>query len=95
MASGIHTTIKTGTPSLPPIAIILYCVKCRAKKAVSIFQRVAMKNGKPAIKAKCPTCGTGMYKIGNLQDSDLTTPDINLIKKQPSLRSYLESLLHR
>jgi len=23
-----------------------------------------MKNGKPALKGKCPVCGTGMYKIG-------------------------------
>jgi len=23
-----------------------------------------MKNGKPAMKGKCPTCGTAMFKIG-------------------------------
>jgi len=23
-----------------------------------------MKNGKPAMKGKCPVCGTGMYRIG-------------------------------
>lgn len=42
----------------------MYCVKCRAKKEVSNAEKVTMKNGKPAQKAKCPTCGTGMYKIG-------------------------------
>jgi DNA polymerase II large subunit len=26
-------------------------------------QRVTMKNGRPAMKGKCPTCGTGMYRI--------------------------------
>jgi len=43
----------------------MYCVKCRAKRDVNDFQKVTMKNGKPAMKAKCPVCGTGMYKIGS------------------------------
>ena len=42
----------------------MYCVKCRAKKDVSDVERVTMKNGKPAMKAKCPDCGTQMFKIG-------------------------------
>ena len=42
----------------------MYCVKCRAKKDVGSVERVTMKNGKPAMKAKCPDCGTQMFKIG-------------------------------
>ena len=42
----------------------MYCVKCRAKKEVANPQKVTMKNGKPAMKATCPTCGTQMFKIG-------------------------------
>lgn len=42
----------------------IYCVKCRAKKEVSDYEEVTMKNGKPAVKAVCPTCGTKMFKIG-------------------------------
>ncbi len=42
----------------------MYCVKCRAKKEVANPEKVIMKNGKPAMKAKCPTCGTQMFKIG-------------------------------
>jgi len=42
----------------------MYCVKCRAKRDVDNPEKVTMKNGKPALKAKCPVCGTGMYKIG-------------------------------
>ena len=43
-----------------------YCVKCRAKKEVDDekVERVTMKNGKPAMKSKCPDCGTTMFKIG-------------------------------
>jgi len=37
-----------------------YCVKCKAKK--EIVEEV-MKNGRKAIKGKCPTCGTVMFKI--------------------------------
>ena len=42
----------------------MYCVKCRAKKEVANPEKVTMKNGKPAMKEKCPDCGTGMYRIG-------------------------------
>lgn len=42
----------------------MYCVKCRAKKEVADPERVTMKNGKPALKGVCPTCGTKMFKIG-------------------------------
>jgi len=41
-----------------------YCVKCKAKKEMANAQQVTMKNGKPATKGKCPSCGTTMYKIG-------------------------------
>ncbi len=40
-----------------------YCVKCKAKKVMANAEKVTMKNGRPAIKGKCPDCGTGMYKI--------------------------------
>ena len=42
----------------------MYCVKCRAKKEVSDPENITMKNGKKAIKAVCPDCGTKMFKIG-------------------------------
>ncbi|MDP8261060.1 MAG: DUF5679 domain-containing protein [Candidatus Kappaea frigidicola] len=40
-----------------------YCVKCKAKKEMSDSEEVTMKNGRKALKGKCPTCGTGMYRI--------------------------------
>ena len=45
----------------------MYCVKCRAKRDDPNAEKVTMKNGKPALKGKCPVCGTGMYKIGAAQ----------------------------
>lgn len=43
----------------------MYCVKCRAKREVSNPEKVTMKNGKPAMKGKCPVCGTSMFRIGS------------------------------
>jgi Zn finger protein HypA/HybF involved in hydrogenase expression len=40
-----------------------YCVKCKAKKEISDAVDETMKNGRKAIKGKCPTCGAGMFKI--------------------------------
>jgi len=40
-----------------------YCVKCKAKKPISDGIEETMKNGRKAIKGKCPTCGTVMFKI--------------------------------
>ena len=40
-----------------------YCVKCKESKETADAQEVTMKNGRPAVKGKCPACGTGMYKI--------------------------------
>ena len=40
-----------------------YCVKCKAKKEISEAVEETMKNGRKAIKGKCPDCGTVMFKI--------------------------------
>jgi hypothetical protein len=40
-----------------------YCVKCKAKREISNATEVTMKNGRPALKGVCQTCGTGLYKI--------------------------------
>ncbi len=40
-----------------------YCVKCKAKKEMVEAQEVEMKNGRKAMKGKCPDCGTSMFKI--------------------------------
>jgi uncharacterized Zn finger protein (UPF0148 family) len=40
-----------------------YCVKCKAKKEIMAAVEETMKNGRKAIKGKCPACGTVMFKI--------------------------------
>lgn len=43
--------------------MIGYCVKCREKREMVNTEKVTMKNGKDAVKGKCGTCGTGIFKI--------------------------------
>ena len=40
-----------------------YCVKCKHKREIDNGEEVTMKNGRKAMKGKCGTCGTGMYRI--------------------------------
>ena len=40
-----------------------YCVKCKAKKEITDAKEVTMKNGRRALKGKCPDCGTSMFRI--------------------------------
>jgi len=41
-----------------------YCVKCRKKRDMVNPTKVTLKNGKPAMKGKCPVCGTSLFRIG-------------------------------
>ncbi len=40
-----------------------YCVKCKSKKEIQDAKEVTMKNKRKAVKGKCSSCGTGMYRI--------------------------------
>lgn len=40
-----------------------YCVKCKTSKEIKDEEKVTMKNGRLAVRGKCPDCGTGMYRI--------------------------------
>lgn len=53
-----------------------YCVKCKAKKEIVDAVEEVMKNGRKAIKGKCPTCGTVMFKIlgGKASSAASATP---------------------
>ena len=40
-----------------------YCFKCKTKREIANPVEELMKNGRKAIKGKCPTCGAVMFKI--------------------------------
>ncbi|MDD5084547.1 MAG: DUF5679 domain-containing protein [Candidatus Omnitrophica bacterium] len=40
-----------------------YCVKCKAKKEIQDAKEDVLKNGRRALKGKCPTCGTTLCRI--------------------------------
>ena len=39
------------------------CVKCKAKKEMKDAEKVTLKNGRNAMKGKCPDCGTSLFRI--------------------------------
>lgn len=41
-----------------------YCVKCRKKQEIMDPQETKLKNGRPAVKGKCPVCNTNVFRIG-------------------------------
>jgi Zn finger protein HypA/HybF involved in hydrogenase expression len=51
-----------------------YCVKCKAKREISDGVEETMKNGRKAIKGKCPVCGTVMFKILGGKAAPAATP---------------------
>ena len=46
------------------MAVSGYCLKCKTQRDIRDPQAITMKNGKPATKGSCPTCGTTIFKIG-------------------------------
>ncbi|MDP1854252.1 MAG: DUF5679 domain-containing protein [Candidatus Omnitrophota bacterium] len=40
-----------------------YCLKCKLKKEMKDEEQVTLKNGRKAMKGKCPDCGTVMMRI--------------------------------
>jgi len=40
-----------------------YCVKCRKKVDMSNGKEETLKNGRRAMKGKCPVCGTNLCRI--------------------------------
>ncbi len=42
-----------------------YCMKCRTKREMKNPEKVTLKNGRPATRGTCPTCGTKVFRIGS------------------------------
>ncbi len=42
-----------------------YCMKCKQKREMKSTEQIQMKNGRPATRGVCATCGTKMFKIGD------------------------------
>lgn len=43
--------------------MIAYCLRCRTKREAVDVDDIVMKNGKPALRGRCPECGTNMYRL--------------------------------
>ena len=51
-----------------------YCVKCKTRKEIAQALEETMKNGRKAIKGKCPTCGAVMFKIISSKVNAIASP---------------------
>lgn len=49
------------------MALVGYCVKCKAKKEMVNPQEGVTKNNRIITKGTCPDCGTKMSLIGGLK----------------------------
>jgi Zn finger protein HypA/HybF involved in hydrogenase expression len=54
-----------------------YCVKCKAKKEIADAIEERMKDGRKAIKGKCPNCGTEMFKIISGKETKMAVAQAN------------------
>lgn len=60
-----------------------YCVKCKSKKEIADAVEEVMKNGRRAIKGRCPTCGTVMFKILGGKGSAASNPSASTPSQEP------------
>lgn len=42
----------------------IYCLKCKDHREITDPEQVTMKNGRPAVKAKCVKCASTVFRIG-------------------------------
>lgn len=63
-----------------------YCNKCKVKKEIVDAVEVIMKNGRKAIKGKCPTCETVIFKIigGKVAQNPQAEKEKNAVTDIPS-----------
>ncbi len=41
-----------------------YCMKCRKTVEIKDAKEIALKNGRPAVRGTCESCGTKVFRIG-------------------------------
>ncbi len=44
-----------------------YCVKCKTKRTIDNAQAVYTASGTPAVSGNCPTCGTKLFRMGEIK----------------------------
>lgn len=59
------------------MAVVAYCVKCKAKKEMVDPQEGVTKNGRIITKGTCPDCGTKMSLIGGVAKKQASFKALN------------------
>ncbi len=56
-------SLSEATAAPAQLALEAYCVKCKQKRPMQNPQEVVTKNGRRAMEAFCPTCGTRLFRF--------------------------------
>jgi hypothetical protein len=67
---------KARIPMESTKGMLVYCLKCRAKRRMIAPQFLRAKNGKPMTQGICPVCGTKMFRIGKGHPGEAETGNI-------------------
>ena len=46
-----------------------YCFKCKDQREIQGLEEVVLKNGRDAVRGKCPECGGKLFRIGKVEAS--------------------------
>ena len=60
------TRLQKSTQVFGALHVIAYCARCKQSRKMSGPVRTAMKNGRPAVRGVCPTCGAKMFRAGRM-----------------------------
>lgn len=59
-----------------------YCVKCKQKREIANPEPTFTKTGTPATRGICPTCGSGLYRMGRTEAHEGMEPPTVVSKPQ-------------
>jgi hypothetical protein len=54
-------------PRRSPLAVPIFCTKCRVKRDIEGPEAFTTSNGKDALRGTCPVCGTRVVRMGALK----------------------------
>lgn len=67
-----------------------YCVKCKQTREIVDPKDVTLKNGHPALKGTCATCGTAMFKIKKGLNEDVAAKNKKKKNSSHLLTSFFQ-----
>jgi hypothetical protein len=60
-----------------------YCFKCQRKREINNPEPILLRNGRPALRGTCSTCGTKVYRFRKDIEPEFTPPGLGLPSEPP------------